>query len=297
MQRSSQKINIPQLQTSEQIILESPGAYKDNFRSGWKAGRYLLTNQRFMVCQRQTIGLEIPLGDIIKLAVERLHYVIRKKRVICLFYKAGNGARERKIWFVVNDLEEWRERIISQTSLFRVDLETVEKIAAQSDPDSQDILWHLWEKRHARIDQLAELVDAPSHMHVLLNIRETINPIAEKIVGIPILSFESSKLDPETGEKILFSWWLMGQQEKCVRGEVPLLDIFDEGPFVQVIMEVKGTEASDLRLKVERDRLTVRSENPDCIWKEVIQLPAEVNADEHQMQLRNNFLEIKLLKR
>ena len=123
-----------------------------------------------------------------------------------------------------------------------------------------------------------------------------VNPVAEKVVGCPILSFERSRVDPETGEKVLFSWWLMGQQEKWIQKEDLLLDIFDEGSHIQVIMEVKGVEASDLRLEVHGDQLTVRSERMGSTLKEIIHLPAEVNPDNHQMHLKNNLLEIKLPK-
>jgi len=246
--------------------------------------------------QRPAIRFEIPLNDIKGIAVESLHYVLRKRECLCIVYKAREGLKEGRICFVMNDLADWRGKIISQAALLKVDLGVIEEISAQLDSDSQDILWYLWERRHAKIDQLAELIDAPNHMHVLLNIRETINPVAEKIVGIPILSFERSKVDPETGEKVLFSWWLIGKQEKWAKSEDQLLNIFDEGSHVQVIMEVRGMEASDLRLEVERDQLTVRSEKTSSTWKEIIHLPADVNPDNYQMHLKNNLLEIILSK-
>ncbi|MFH1933253.1 MAG: Hsp20/alpha crystallin family protein [Pseudomonadota bacterium] len=294
MQRNIQKTSIPNLHAGEQIILQSQGAYKHNFRSGWKVARCLLTIQRLIMYQRPSIRFEVPLDDIKGVTIENLHYVIRKRECLSLSYKAGEGSRDGRIWFIANDLEDWRKRIISQAALLKVDLETIEKISLQLDSDSQDILWYLWMNRHAKIDRLEALIDAPNHMHVLLKIRETINPVAEKIVGIPILSFERSKVDPETGEKILFSWWLMGQQEKLVQSEERLLDIFDEGSHIQVIMEVKGVEESDVRLEVSGEQLTVSSVMPDSVWKEVILLPAEVNTDNYQLHIKNNLLEIKL---
>jgi len=296
MQRTSQKTSIPKLHAGEQIILESQGAYKNNFRSGWKVAQCILTNQRLIMYQRPTIKFQIPIDDIKSLAVERLHYVLRKRESLCIVYKARGGLKEGRIFFVMNDLEDWRGKIISQAALLKVDLGVIEEISAQLDSDSQDILWYLWEKRYARIDQLAELIDAPNHMHVLLHIKEAINPIAEKVIGCPVLLFERSKVDPETGEKVLFSWWLIGKQEKWAQSEDQLLDIFDEGSYMQIIMEVRGMEASDLRLEVERDQLTVRSEKTGSTWKEIIHLPAEVNTDNYQMHLKNNLLEIKLSK-
>ncbi|MDO9530115.1 MAG: Hsp20/alpha crystallin family protein, partial [Syntrophales bacterium] len=173
---------------------------------------------------------------------------------------------------------------------------TVEKIAVQLDHDGQDILWYLWDKRHAKIDRLAELIDAPNHMHMLMNIRETINPVAEKVIGCPILSFERSKVDPETGEAVLFSWWLLGKHDKWIQSDDRLLDIFDEDSCIQVVMEVKGIEEPDLRLDVEKNQITVRSVKTGSTWKEIIDLPSEIDPDSHEMYLKNNLLEIKLSK-
>lgn len=291
----NKKTSIPPLQAGEHIILQSQGAYKRNRASGWKVAHSFLTNQRFVIFLGRTVRFEIPLSQIRGLAIEKTVFIIRTKECLRLSYEAGKDSRTDTIWFLANDIEKWKKTIY-QLSLLQVDQETIEKIAAQLDSDSQDILWYLWENRHARINELAELIDAPNHMHVLLNIRETINPIAEKLVGCPILSFERSKLDSQTGEKVLFSWWLMGQQDKCVQSEDRLLDIFDEGPYIQVIMEVKGVEVSDLRLDVHRDQIMVRSHKIGATLKETFHLPAEVNPDNHQIHLKNNLLEIKLLK-
>jgi len=296
MRKNSQKTGIPQLHTGEQLILKSQGAYKDSLRSGWKIAGFYLTNQRLMICRGRTVRFKILVNDIKALKLEKLHYVLRRKQAVCLFYKAGKGPGDSRLWFVVNDCATWQKRIIMQASLLKIDLETIEKISARLDPDGQDILWHLWNNRHARIDRLAELIDAPDHMHVLIKIRETINPISEKVVGCPILSFERARTDPGTGEKVLFSWWLMGAQEKWKKIEEPLLDIFDEGSFLQIIMEIKGEEASDLRLDVHKNELVVRSEKTGSALTEIIRLPCETNFDSHQVHLRNNLLEIKLLK-
>jgi len=296
MQRDFQKTGIPHLQAGEHIIIQGQGAYKDSLRSGWKIAGFYLTNQRLMICQGRTVRLNILVNDIRTSRVEKLHYVLRRKQAVCLFYKAGKGPGDSRLWFVVNDCETWQKRIIMQASLLKIDLETIEKISAGLDPDGQDILWYLWNKRHARIDRLAELIDAPSHMHVLIKIRETINPVSEKVVGCPILSFERAGTDPETGEEVLFSWWLMGEQEKWKETKDRLLDIFDEGSFLQIIMEIKGEEASDLRLDVHKNELVVRSEKTGSALTEIIQLPCEANFDSHQVHLRNNLLEIKLLK-
>ncbi len=246
--------------------------------------------------QRAAIRLEISLDQIKGLAVERLHYVLRQKECLAISYNSQGGEKSGKIWFIADDLETWRKEIIAHSAFFTIDLQAIETISAQLDSDSQNILWHLWERRYTKIDQLAELVDAPSHMHVLLKIREIINPIAEKLMGCPVLIFERSKADPETGETILFSWWLMGQPDEPARTEERLLDIFDEGSHIQVIMEVKGVETGDLKLDFEKDRVTVRSHKIGVSLMEILDLPHEVSPKGYDMRIRNNFLEIKLSK-
>jgi len=295
MQKTSHETTPPNLHADEQIILKSQGAYKDSFRSGWKIAEFYLTNQRLMICQGRTIRFKILVGDIKELRVEKLHYVLRRKEAICLFYKKENESRASRVWFIVNDLENWNKRIY-QASLLKVDLETFEKIVAQLDPDSRDILWYLWENRHARIDQLSELIDAPNHMYVLIKIRETINPISEKVLGCPILSFERARIDPETGEKVLFSWWLMGAGGKWNQCKDRLLDIFDEGSYLQVIMEVKKVEKSDLSLEVHGAELIVKSNKAGSTWTERFRLPAAADFHNHRIHLRNNLLEIRLSK-
>ena len=290
-----QKNTIPPLQGGEHIILQSQGAYRNNSRSGWKIVRCFLTNRRFIICQGLTIRFDISIDDIKGLLVENVHYVIRKKEALCLFYNSKKGFKKSRIWFVTPDLDNWKKKI-HQASLLDVDVETIEKIAAQLDHDGQDILWYLWDKRHARIDRLAELIDASNHMRVLMDIRETINPVSEKITGYPILSFERSKTDPETGETVSFSWWLMGKHDKRVRSDDRLLDIFDEDSCVQVVMEVKGLELPDLKLDIKRNQVTVRSVKNGSSWKETIDLPAEIKSDGHEMYLKNNLLEIRLSK-
>ena len=246
--------------------------------------------------QRPAIRFEIPLNDIKGVAVERLHYVLRKRECLAISYNQREGSGKSRIWFITNDLEEWKKGIIAHGAFLKVNLQTIEEISALLDSDSQDILWCLWENRHAKIDELAELIDAPNHMHVLLKIRETINPIAEKVIGCPVLLFERSKIDPETGEAVLFSWWLAGQMDEPTRSEDRLLDIFDEDSHIQIIMEVRGAETSDLCLEVSGDQLTVRFEKDSTAWKEVIHLPADVDPENYQMHLKNNLLEIRLSK-
>lgn len=289
------KKSMPELYADERIILKGQGGFKHHSRSGWKVTEIFLTNQRLILYQLQKIIFEISLSRIYNIASKKLYYVMRKREALGAVYKAVEGSRGGTVWFVVNDSQTWKKRIY-QLTLLKIDADLIEKIAVQLDSEGRDILRFLWENHHARIDQIAELINAPNHMHVLMNIKETINPIAEKVAGCPILSFERSKIDPETGENVLFSWWLLGELEEWENKNERLLDIFDEGSYIQVIMEVKKVEKSDLSLEINNAELVVKSNKIGHTWTEAFNLPVESNYENHEIYLRNNLLEIRLSK-
>jgi len=166
---------------------------------------------------------ETPLSSIKDLKIEKRFYGVSQSDTICVVYESFGELS--KAWIISLNLETWRKELYKRV-LLKVGRETLNKIVTELDADSKEILWFLYENRHARIDTLAKLIEAPTHMDILLKIREIINPTAEKIIGYPILLFESSKVDRETGEKVTFSWWLAGQPHK--ERKEPLLDIFDE---------------------------------------------------------------------
>ncbi len=89
----------------------------------------------------------------------------------------------------------------------RVEPGDITAVARLVDPDSARILWHVSQHRHARLDELAELVGETSHWNVLLRIMHDINPAAERVLGQPILVFEKSAMDYHTGEHVFHSWW------------------------------------------------------------------------------------------
>lgn len=174
--------------------------------------------------------------------------------------------------------------------------ETINKILKELDSNSQEILIYLWQKRHAGIEELARLIDAPNHMDVLLKIKELINPTAERIIGSSLLSFEKSKFDPETGKKVLFNWWCLGQKEKKEEKEI-LLDIFDEESYLNIIMELPGIKkVEDILFKLEPEKMTISTPSANRKYYKDIDLPTEVNIKNFSKNFNNSVLEIKLKK-
>jgi len=291
------KMNRPFLYPDEQIVLEDQGGFKHLFLYGWKPAHIFLTTRRLILCQLKKNVFEIDLSAIFKLAFENQYYVLRKRQILCVHYKEGN--RNGILRMVVNGLHTWNSRLF-QSTLLKVDDNCIKMIAGKLDDNCRTILWFLKENGHARIDELADMIDAANHMEVLTHIKDAINPVAQKFLGCPLLSFERSRIDPDTGKTVLFSWWLAGERQH--RSKDRLLDIFEEKDHYQIILEVKKVEKSDLIISlvgndINGKDLMIESRKIGSKWVERFRLSQEAVFENHEIYLKNNLLEIRLFKK
>jgi HSP20 family molecular chaperone IbpA len=287
----------PRLADDEQIILHSQGGYKENVRSAWKLGQFHLTSNRLIFSVPAGILFEVALTDIESIDVEQARFALGKwKDVIAIAYRRPTTRAASTVQIIMRDLEFWRKKLF-EMALLEVDQETVDTVMQELDPQSREIVAYLWVNRHATIDELAELIAAPSHMDVLLKIRGVINPTAEGITGSPLLAFQRSRVDPLTSEKVPFSWWVIAPARAAERARTGLLvDVFDEGNRIDVVAELAGVREEDLVLTVARDTLTLHAEGPEGKYHEEIVLPAEVRVDTLTRTYTNNVLAISLEK-
>ena len=178
----------------------------------------------------------------------------------------------------------------------RIEEEHVAKVAQALDPASGEIIWYLWKNRHAKIEELRQLLGESSHMNVLTRIKEVINPRARKMLGQPLLVFERSRIDYATGENVLYSWWLGKEEERRLADEGRLIDIFDEGDHVMVIMELAGVREEDIQVKVERDKLIVEADTPEHKCCEEVTLPSAIDAEHFTTRYHNSILQARFEK-
>jgi hypothetical protein len=142
--------------------------------------------------------------------------------------------------------------------------EDLNQLVEVLDEKSRAILWHLWWHRHADISELRDIIDASSDFEVLHRLKEVINAKAQQLWGKPIVGFEQSRIDPVSGEKVLFSWWLLGGENiPLSSGDKPLVDVFNE-----------------------RDSITV-----------IAELPTSVDPTHPDIQFKNSILKVRLKKR
>ncbi len=124
------------------------------------------------------------------------------------------------------------------------------------DKKSRKIIWYFRYHKHARLDELTELIGASAHMETLYRLKKVINPAAARILGRPLLEFCESRIDRKTGKRVLFSWWL---SDFLVEGrlmsderEKPLIDVFDEIDRIIILYEVSPVLRLSDKVKVEQ---------------------------------------------
>jgi len=287
--------NKPELKANEEVILTNPGFYKDNLRSGWKPGHLYLTNVRLLLWQPARMIFQTLLENIKEISVQQRGFILRSKDALSISYRHSNNEGLAHAWIMVKDVETWKNKIFER-SLLEINQEGIDKIVKELDTESQSILLFVWQNRHATINELAHIYDAPNHMDVLHRVRNIINPTSEKAIGFPVLVFERSNVDESTGKKIMFSWWIIGGDKLKKDKEESLLDIFDEGDHLNVIMELKGAKEEDILTGVDGDKLTVSCKTPEANYYEEVSLSVKVDNEGIVRRYHNNILEIRLQK-
>jgi HSP20 family molecular chaperone IbpA len=164
------------------------------------------------------------------------------------------------------------------------------------DRASRRLVWHIWKNQHARLDELTALLGETSHMNVLVRIRETINPLAVRLLGRPLLVFERSRVDQRTGQQILFSWWLNEEPPGEPADQSEFVDVLDEGDYFLVLLELPGINGEEIKLSAGGGTLTVTVDTTQRRYHEQVTLPAAVDGDHPSTSYRNGVLQVRLNK-
>jgi len=105
------------------------------------------------------------------------------------------------------------------------------------DRASARMVWHLMWEGHARLDDLAQITGL-DHARVLERIRSVINPVSRKLYGCDLLIFSPCRVDPATGCKVTFAWWLEVPAGGVVPASRPMAEVFEEDGHVLILAAV-----------------------------------------------------------
>ena len=324
-------------QGEDSVLLRSQGCFLPYRGSHWRIGKLSLSARCFVFNQGGRSSFELPLARITALAVERRNFILLRKEVIRLSYALADEERNRQAWFITPDLGRWLEELMTITNTregparpadeggrfsrsssasprpmstrardgepVRVREDQVRELAAVVGPLGGRVLWHLWQRRHADIEELADLVDAPTHMDVLTLLREGINEPARRLLGGPVLIFKERALDQSSGRNICFNWWLERAEEASEPAPdapdfaEPLVEIHDEGEALLVVVILPRSKAESPKAEVRGETLLLAAETVDGPCELTVTLPCGALATPTKFVLRNGILSLWLGKR
>jgi HSP20 family molecular chaperone IbpA len=81
-----------------------------------------------------------------------------------------------------------------------------------------------------------------------------------------------------------------------IKEREPMVDVFEDGDFVNVTAELPGVEESKVKLEVAKDVITIRSDTSARKYYKEVKLPTSVKKNPAESRFRNGILEIKLVK-
>jgi HSP20 family molecular chaperone IbpA len=167
--------------------------------------------------------------------------------------------------------------------------ENLDQLMSVVDEKSRRIVEYFLSGRQAGIRKLSNLICASSDMEVLIKIRNVINPKAREILGTPLVTFERSKIDLLTGEKISFSWWL--NEELIERMPIEqLLDVLYEKNTVRVVVALPSDD-KDVEVQVNGKSIIISGKE----YHQEVRLFCSVEKEVTKL-VNNRVLEIKLRK-
>jgi HSP20 family molecular chaperone IbpA len=172
----------------------------------------------------------------------------------------------------------------------------IAQVARLLDRASAKLVWHIWKNRHARLDELTDVLGESSHMNALVRIREEVNPLAIRLLGRPLFVFERSRVDQRTGQQVLFSWWLNEEVPGEPTAQSEFVDVLDEGDHFLILLELPGVSEEEIKLSVGGSTLAVAVDTTRRRYHEQVTLPAAVDGGHPSASYRNGILQVRLSK-
>lgn len=282
---------------SEQLVLAGQGACKTSDRSGWKLGRMVLTDERFVfVAGSHRLVAQVLLHNVRQVSVEKHPFILGRRPAVRLTWSVTPTRQlapsRRALWVITGDARTWAEALFQMTRL-EVTGQAIERVASAVDQDGGMLLWYVWHQRHAGTDELAELIDAPSQRDVLVKIRETINPAAVKLLGCNILVFRHRWKECGNFEPINSRWWIAGKRRTVSTTSVARVSVFEEPDHVDVVTDLPGVKDNDVMLNVCNDRLVISAASDAKRFHEETALPTGTCTRTMTSRMNNGVLLVR----
>jgi len=175
---------------------------------------------------------------------------------------------------------------------------TIKEFCSELDAGSCRMLTFLQKHKHAPLAMLTEILGESCQMNTLVRIKKTINPKAVKFLKRPVLIFEKSRIDRDSGKNILFSWWLADEQEQEKDAEEQFADVFDEEDEVLIIIDTKGGRHENIRFEITSEKTDILYVDTNgCKHVQQISLPQNIDFSRLEKQVRNQIVTYHIPKK
>lgn len=125
------------------------------------------------------------------------------------------------------------------------------------DRRSKAMFWHLWFNKRAELSELRDVAAMESDMDTLLHIKEILNSRARDFLRKEIVVFHPSKFDLETGEKVMFNWWLELDMIYARKRKSQIIDFFQDDQTIMLVAEVPEILVESAEINYRNGILTI----------------------------------------
>jgi HSP20 family molecular chaperone IbpA len=150
------------------------------------------------------------------------------------------------------------------------------------------------------IDDLARLAEKSETYQKRINLGEkgvidfrvSSRPIKGSYTTKPTSSLNMSKPKSKTPSTSM----PISPTTPSIEEKEPIVDVFEDGDCINIMVELPGIEEKDANLKIEDDTVTISVETPTKKYYKEVKLPTSVEKNSAESKYRNGILEVKLRK-
>jgi len=92
------------------------------------------------------------------------------------------------------------------------------------------------------------------------------------------------------------SFTLLSHMPSLIEKKPPLVDIFEEGDYLRVLVELPCIDEKDVSIETDESTITITAENETKKYLKIVRLPTHIKKGPIEFTQKNNILQVRLKK-